>query len=132
MQRWLWMGLGWSGLMLTVLWVRAEAQVFRSVQDVAVVDMRNRPVGVLSSFGLDLGGDLFVQFQETLVMLKFVPPRLVQAGADIRAVQALLGHHSLAMTALYTHLAPDQTRRTVALLDAVPTIPPTNKKHGTR
>lgn len=58
--------------------------------------------------------------------------RLIQAGADLRAVQELLGHSSLAMTSRYAHLAPDQTRRAVHLLDAVPTIVPTQKNRSTR
>lgn len=58
--------------------------------------------------------------------------RLIQAGADLRAVQELLGHSSLAMTARYAHLAPDQTRRAVALLDAVPTLSLKQEKRLTR
>jgi site-specific recombinase XerD len=35
--------------------------------------------------------------------------RLVMAGADIRAVQQLLGHKSIVMTMKYAHLSPDHT-----------------------
>lgn len=38
---------------------------------------------------------------------------LVQNGADIRAVQDLLGHESITTTEIYTHLEMDQLRNTV-------------------
>lgn len=44
--------------------------------------------------------------------------RLTIAGADIRTVQELAGHKTIAMTMRYAHLAPAQKRRAVGLLDA--------------
>jgi integrase len=44
--------------------------------------------------------------------------RLVQAGADLRSVQELMGHASLRDTERYLHLQPGQTRTAVALLDS--------------
>ena len=43
--------------------------------------------------------------------------RLVQRGAQLRAVQELLGHSSIAMTQRYSHLSPAHLRETVSLLD---------------
>jgi hypothetical protein len=38
-------------------------------------------------------------------------------GADLRTVQELLGHKTLAMTLRYSHLAPAHLQSTVRLLD---------------
>ncbi len=44
--------------------------------------------------------------------------RLVMAGVDIRTVQELLGHKTIAMTVRYSHLAPKHTLAVVERLDA--------------
>jgi integrase len=43
--------------------------------------------------------------------------QLVMAGTDIKTVQELLGHSSLAMTQRYSHLAPDHRTRAIKILD---------------
>src|SRR5271169_4548635 len=45
--------------------------------------------------------------------------RLVMAGVDIRTVQELLGHKTIAMTVRYSHLAPKHTLAAVERLDAL-------------
>jgi integrase/recombinase XerD len=37
---------------------------------------------------------------------------LLERGADLRSVQAMLGHANIATTEVYTHVAPDHVRRT--------------------
>jgi site-specific recombinase XerD len=65
--------------------------------------------------------------------------RLVMAGVDIRTVQELLGHKTIAMTVRYSHLAPKHTLAAVERLDAqtvepsatttaTSAIPPTSSK----
>ncbi len=49
--------------------------------------------------------------------------RLVMAGVDIRTVQELLGHKTIAMTVRYSHLAPKHTLAAVERLDAHPESP---------
>jgi site-specific recombinase XerD len=36
--------------------------------------------------------------------------RLVMAGVDLKTVQELMGHKSIAMTARYAHLSPEHQR----------------------
>jgi site-specific recombinase XerD len=57
--------------------------------------------------------------------------RLVMAGVDIRTVQELLGHKTIAMTVRYSHLAPKHTLAAVERLDA-PTETPTDTTTDTR
>jgi len=47
----------------------------------------------------------------------------VQRGASLQEVKDLLGHHSLAMTLRYGHLAPEHLRTAVARLDAALSAP---------
>lgn len=42
---------------------------------------------------------------------------LVQAGVPITEVRDVLGHGSVVMTERYAHLAPDNVRKAVAVLD---------------
>ena len=39
--------------------------------------------------------------------------RAIQAGMDVRRLQRLLGHKTLAMTMRYSHLAPSDLREAV-------------------
>ena len=48
--------------------------------------------------------------------------RLVQAGVDLRTVQYLAGHQSLAMTGRYSHFAPGLNQAAVRRLDQVVSI----------
>ncbi|MGB2675996.1 MAG: site-specific integrase [Candidatus Acidiferrum sp.] len=57
--------------------------------------------------------------------------RLTMAGVDIRTVQELLGHKTIAMTVRYSHLAPKHTLAAVERLDA-PTGTPTDTTTDTR
>ena len=47
----------------------------------------------------------------------------IQRGASLQEVKDLLGHHSLAMTLRYGHLAPEHLRTAVARLDAALPVP---------
>jgi len=52
--------------------------------------------------------------------------RLMMKGVDIRTVQELAGHKEIKMTMRYAHLAPEQKRRAIGLLESeVPTKIPT-------
>jgi hypothetical protein len=45
------------------------------------------------------------------------------AGVDLRTVQELLGHKTIAMTVRYSHLAPKHTMAAVGRLDIPPESP---------
>ena len=53
------------------------------------------------------------------------------AGVDIRTVQELMGHKTIAMTVRYSHLAPKHTLAAVERLDA-PTEAPTDTTTDTK
>jgi len=54
--------------------------------------------------------------------------RLMMKGVDIRTVQELAGHKEIRMTMRYAHLAPEQKRRAIDLLEGrVPTNSPTGE-----
>ena len=44
--------------------------------------------------------------------------RLVMAGVDIRTVQELMGHKTIAMTLRYSHLSPDHKRKAMETLES--------------
>ena len=45
---------------------------------------------------------------------------LLEAGTDLRRIQVLMGHRSLASTALYTHVAIQNVQQTASPLDSLP------------
>lgn len=49
---------------------------------------------------------------------------LLDAGVDLVALQALLGHRSLKSTTRYTHVTTGRLRRIVSPLDFLPAVPP--------
>ena len=57
--------------------------------------------------------------------------RLTMAGVDLRTVQELMGHKTIAMTVRYAHLAPKHTLAAVERLDA-PTAEPTDTTTDTQ
>jgi len=57
--------------------------------------------------------------------------RLVMAGVDLRTVQELLGHKSVAMTVRYSHQAPAHTLAAVERLTETATETPAGTKTST-
>jgi len=57
--------------------------------------------------------------------------RLVMAGVDLRTVQELMGHKSIAMTVRYSHLTPKHTLAAVERLTETPVVAPTDTTTST-
>jgi len=57
--------------------------------------------------------------------------RLVMAGVDLRTVQELLGHKSIAMTVRYSHLSPSHTLAAVERLAGAASASSTDTTTGT-
>ena len=49
---------------------------------------------------------------------------LLDAGADLVVLQALLGHHSIRTTCRYTHISVQRIQKVVSPLDLLPLPPP--------
>jgi site-specific recombinase XerD len=56
--------------------------------------------------------------------------RLVMAGVDLRTVQELMGHKTIAMTVRYSHLASTHLQEAVERLTAKPTDTTTDTRHS--
>ena len=63
---------------------------------------------------------LLVRYARGVGIMKRISPHklrhsfathLLQNGADLRAVQAMLGHADIATTEIYTHVASDHVRK---------------------
>ena len=85
---------------------------------------RVHPALFLSSWGRPLSRQAFwklvLRYARKVGITKPISPHklrhsfathLLERGADLRSVQALLGHANIATTEIYTHLTPDHVRR---------------------
>lgn len=55
---------------------------------------------------------------------------LLEAGTDVRTIQLLLGHRSLATTSQYLKIATSTVCATVSPLDRLPLVPPAGSAHS--
>jgi integrase/recombinase XerD len=55
---------------------------------------------------------------------------LLDAGVELVALQALLGHRSLKSTTRYTHVTTGRLRQIVSPLDLLPVVPPAERRAG--
>jgi integrase/recombinase XerD len=85
---------------------------------------RSTPALFLSSWGKPLSRQAFwklvLRYARGVGITKPISPHklrhsfathLLEGGADLRSVQAMLGHANIATTEIYTHVAPDHVRR---------------------
>jgi integrase/recombinase XerD len=55
---------------------------------------------------------------------------LIETGVDIRIVQRLLGHSSIATTEIYTHVSDEALRTTLERADVLATLAPGTHMRG--
>jgi integrase/recombinase XerD len=85
---------------------------------------RGGPTLFVSSWGKPLSRQAFwklvLRYARQVGITKSISPHklrhsfathLLERGADLRSVQAMLGHANIATTEVYTHVAPDHVRR---------------------
>jgi integrase/recombinase XerD len=85
---------------------------------------RGAPTLFVSSWGKPLSRQAFwklvLRYARQVGITKPISPHklrhsfathLLERGADLRSVQAMLGHANIATTEIYTHVAPDHVRR---------------------
>lgn len=85
-------------------------------KDLLFLNLRGTPLSRISVFNLIKKLTLKVGIQKTISPHTFrhsFATHLVEGGADLRAVQEMLGHASITTTEIYTHLDHQYLRKTI-------------------
>lgn len=85
-------------------------------EDHLFLNLRGRPLSRVSVFNLIKSLAKEAQINKTISPHTFrhsFATHLVEGGANLRAVQQMLGHESITTTEIYTHLSRDYLRETV-------------------
>lgn len=103
-----------------------EINTYRKIRDTGKIDSKYRDVLFLNRNGRQLSRAMIFHIIKELAIkakiTKNVSPHtfrhsfathLVEAGADLRAVQEMLGHSSITTTEIYTHLDRDYLRSAI-------------------
>jgi integrase/recombinase XerD len=96
--------------------IRCHIKIQKGCEDFVFLNNRGRPLSRVMVF-------LFIkQLAEKISLQKQISPHtfrhsfathLIEGGADLRAVQEMLGHESITTTEIYTHLDRDFLRASI-------------------
>lgn len=87
--------------------VRNQGKISKGAEDFVFLNLRGKPLSRVSVFTLIKGLAASVGLRKNISPHTFrhsFATHLVEGGADLRAVQQMLGHESITTTEIYTHL----------------------------
>lgn len=96
--------------------IRSRLPVQKGAEDLIFLNLRGGPLSRISVFTIIKKLAAEVGIQKTIsphTLRHSFATHLIEGGADLRAVQQMLGHESITTTEIYTHLDRDYLRQTL-------------------
>lgn len=96
--------------------VRKKFPIIQGFEDILFLNRRGKPLSRVMIFMIVKDLALKAQISKTISPHTFrhsFATHLVEGGADLRAVQQMLGHESITTTEIYTHLDREYLRETL-------------------
>ncbi|WP_234735429.1 site-specific tyrosine recombinase XerD [Tellurirhabdus bombi] len=94
--------------------IRSQFDIQKEAEDLVFLNQRGKPLSRISVFKMIKKLALEAGIKKTISPHTFrhsFATHLIEGGADLRAVQQMLGHESITTTEIYTHLDRDYLRQ---------------------